>query len=324
MRSVIARAWGEIESLTLGDLPAPEPGPGQVLINMKAASVNFADIVMTRGEYQTKPPFPFAPGLEGAGIVASVGAGVSRVKPGQRVMAKLDWGGFAEQALAAEIDTHVIPDAMPFDIAGSFYVGYVSSHVALRWQGRLEAGETLLVLGASGGTGLTAVEIGKAMGARVIAGASSDDKLAVAKQHGADALVNYSAPDWKTRIEEITGGKGADVVFDPIGGELFDPALSSLGWGGRYLVFGFVGGIPQIPANRLLVKHRSAMGSSLRYFRDHARDKLDTSVQELLAWLAAGKLKPHISARFPLEKAPDAMRELRERRAVGRVVVTIP
>jgi len=324
MRSVIARAWGEIESLTLGDLPTPTPGPGQVLIDMKAASVNFADIVMTRGEYQTKPPFPFAPGLEGAGIVASVGAGVSRVNPGQRVMAKLDWGGFAEQALAAEIDTHVIPDTMPFDIAGSFYVGYVSSHVALRWQGRLEAGETLLVLGASGGTGLTAVEIGKAMGARVIAGASSDDKLAVASQHGADALVNYSAPDWKARVEEVTGGKGADVVFDPIGGELFDPALSSLGWGGRYLVFGFVGGIPQIPANRLLVKHRSAMGSSLRYFRDHARDKLDSSVQELLGWLAAGKLKPHISARFPLEKAPDAMRELRERRAVGRVVVTIP
>ncbi len=323
MRAIICREWGEPSVLKLEDVAPPTAGPGQVLLNVKAASVNFADIVMVQGNYQTKPSFPFAPGLEGAGTVAAIGDGVTGFAVGDRVLAKLAYGGFADQAVARAQDCYSVPAGMPWDVAGSFYVAYVSSHVALRWQGEVQAGQTLLVLGASGGTGLTAVEIGKAMGATVIAGASSADKLEVAKAHGADHGINYGDEDLKARIADLTKGEGVDVVFDPVGGELFDPALSSLGWGGRYLIFGFVGGIPKIPANRLLVKHRSAMGCSLRYFTDKAPEKLAISMAELFAMYAAGKIKPLVSATYPLEQAVEAMELLRQRKATGRVVVTV-
>ncbi|NQV80705.1 MAG: NADPH:quinone oxidoreductase family protein [Alphaproteobacteria bacterium] len=323
MRAIICREWGEPSILKLEDVAPPTAGPGQVLLNVKAASVNFADIVMVQGNYQTKPSFPFAPGLEGAGTVAAIGAGVTGIAVGDRVLAKLAYGGFADQAVARVQDCYSVPEGMPWDVAGSFYVAYVSSHVALRWQGDVQAGQTLLVLGASGGTGLTAVEIGKAMGARVIAGASAGDKLAVAKAHGADDGINYANEDLKARVAELTNGEGVDVVFDPVGGDLFDPALSSLGWGGRYLIFGFVGGIPKIPANRLLVKHRSAMGCSLRYFTDKAPEKLAISMAELFAMYAAGKIKPLVSETYPLEQAVEAMETLRQRKATGRVVVTV-
>ena len=285
--------------------------------------MNYADSLLVAGKYQTRPEFPFAPGLEAAGTVLRCGDGVTRFKPGDRVMSMLYCGGFAEQAVAREIDTQLVPAGMDFATAGSFLIAYVSSHVAIRWQGRLEAGETMLVLGAAGGVGLTAVEIGKAMGARVIAGASSADKLAVAKAHGADELINYAEEDLKERVEALTGGKGVDVVYDPVGGDLFDSALSSLGWGGRILLIGFVAGVPQIPANRLLVKHRSAMGSSLRYFRYNVPDKLHRSMDELARWHGEGKLKPLVSDRYPLERAVDAIRVLTERRATGKVVVEV-
>jgi NADPH2:quinone reductase len=323
MRSVMCREWGEPSVLKLEDVAPPKAAPGEVLLDVKAASVNFADIVMTEGNYQTKPDFPFAPGLEASGTIAALGQGVTGFAVGDRVLAKLAYGGFADQAVARMQDTYRVPDGMPWDVAGAFYVGYVSSHVALRWQGQVEAGQTVLVLGASGGTGLTAVEISKAMGATVIAGASSADKLAVATEHGADHGINYRDEDLKARVNELTGGEGVDVVFDPVAGDLFDPALSSLGWGGRYLIFGFVGGIPNIPANRLLVKHRSAMGCSLRYFTDKAPEKLAISMDELFSMYADGKLKPLISATYPLERAVEAMEELRQRKATGRVVVTV-
>jgi len=236
-------------------------------------------------------------------------------------MAILPFGGMAERALADEVETFAIPDGMPFDIAGAFPVAYVSSHVAIRWQGRLEPGETLLVLGAAGGVGLAAVEIGKAMGARVIAGASTPEKLERTREHGADALVNYATESLTERVMALTDGKGADVCFDPVGGSLFDAALSSLGWGGRILIIGFVGGIPSIPANRLLVKHRSALGSALRYFRWHAPDKLRRSVEELIEWYGAGKLAPYISHRLPLSRSIEAIRLLTDRTAAGKVVV---
>ena len=321
MRAVLCRAWGEVETLAVEDVAPPKPGPGQVLIDVKATAVNYADALMVAGKYQTRPPLPFSPGLETAGVVAACGEGATRFAPGDRVMAILAYGGLAERAVADEGETFAIPEGMSFDEAGAFPIAYVSSHVAIRWQGRLEPGETLLVLGAAGGVGLTAVEIGKAMGARVIAGASTAEKLAVARDRGADEVVNYATEKLTERVMALTGDRGADVCFDPVGGELFDAALSALGWGGRILLVGFVGGVPQIPANRLLVKHRAALGSSLRYFRWHAPDKLRRSVEELLQWYREGKLRPCISRRLPLERSIEAIRLLTDRKAHGKVVV---
>jgi len=321
MRAVICRAWGEVEQLTLEDVPSPVPGRDEVLIDVKATGVNYADALMVAGRYQTRPEFPFSPGLETAGVVVGCGESVTRFRAGDRVMAILPYGGMAERAVAPEVETFPIPQRMAFEEAGAFPVAYVSSHVALRWQGRLEAGETLLVLGAAGGVGLTAVEIGKAMGARVIAGASTTEKLAVATARGADAIVNYASENLTERVMALTGGKGADVCFDPVGGDLFAAALSSLGWGGRILLVGFVGGVPNIPANRLLVKHRSALGSSLRYFRWHAPDKLRRSVEELVDWYDAGKLAPCVTQRLPLGQSVAAIRLLTDRKAYGKVVV---
>jgi NADPH2:quinone reductase len=321
MRAVLCRAWGAVEDLTIGEIPAPAPAAGEVLIEVKATAVNYADAIMVAGRYQTKPPLPFSPGLETAGLVAACGEGVTRFRPGERVMAILAYGGLAEMAVAPEAETFAVPANMSFDVAGAFPVAYISSHVAIRWQGRLEPGETLLVLGAAGGVGLTAVEIGKAMGARVIAAASTPEKLEVARAHGADDVVNYASEKLTDRVMDLTSGKGADVCFDPVGGNLFDAALSSLGWGGRILLIGFVAGVPQIPANWLLVKHRSALGSSLRYFRWHAPDKLRRSVEELLRWYGEGRLRPLISHRLPLERSVEAIRLLTDRTAHGKVVV---
>ena len=323
MRAMICRAWGAPDQLHLEEVEPPQPAADQVRIKISASCVNFADTIMIQGQYQTRPDFPFAPGLEACGEVLECGNGATRFKPGDRVMALLGYGGFAEQALAREADCFHVPDSMSDDIAASFLIGYVSSHVAIRWQGKLEAGETLLVLGASGGVGLTAVEIGKALGATVIAAASSAEKLEITRQHGADELIDYKRDSLKARVAEITSGAGADVCYDPVGGDLFDEALSSLAWGGRILVIGFVGGIPKIPANRLLVKHRSAMGSSLRFFREFRPELLRASVEELINWWQDGKLNPLITQKFPLEEVPAAMAELLERRAVGRVVITV-
>ena len=323
MQALICREWGPPSQLRLEEIAPPRLAADQVRIKVSASCVNYADTIMIEGHYQTRPDFPFAPGLEACGEVLECGSAVKRFKPGDRVMALLGHGGFAEQVVAGDADCFAAPDGMSDDIAASFLIGYVSSHVAIRWQAKLEAGETLLVLGASGGVGLTAVEIGKALGARVIAGASSAEKLEIAGQRGADDLIDYKKASLKERVGEITGGAGADVCYDPVGGALFDEALSSLAWGGRILVIGFVGGIPKIPANRLLVKNRSAMGSSLRYYRELRPDLLVASVEELFAWWQDGKLNPLISGKYPLADAPAAMTELLERRATGRIVITM-
>ena len=323
MRAVLCREWGPIDTLTLADVAAPKPGPDEVLIAVKATGINYADSLLVEGRYQTKPDRPFSPGLETAGIVAACGSAVRRFVPGDRVMAILPYGGLAEMTVAPEVETFKIPDRMSFEDAGAFPVAYISSHVALRWQGRVEPGETVLVLGAAGGVGLTAVEISKAMGARVIAAASTDEKLAVARERGADDIINYATEKLTERVMALTGDEGVDVCFDPVGGALFDQALSSLGWGGRILLIGFVGGVPQIPANRLLVKHRAALGSSLRYFRWHAPDKLRRSVDELLQWYGDGKLAPLVTHRLPLERSVEAIRLLTDRQAHGKVVVVV-
>ncbi len=323
MRAMVCRAWGAVEALELDDVPAPTPGDDEILIEVKVTAVNYADSLLVAGNYQTKPAFPFSPGLETAGVVGEVGAQITRFAPGDRVMAVLAHGGLADRVLAKEAECFSIPEEMGFVEAGAFPVSYLSSHVAIRWQGRLEAGESMLVLGAAGGVGIPAVEISKAMGARVLAGASTPEKLAVARAHGADELIDYARDDLKERVMALTDGKGVDVVFDPVGGDLFDSALSSLGWGGRILLVGFVGGIPRIPANRLLVKHRSALGSALRYFRWHAPEKLARSAEELMRWYAEGKLKPLVSERYPLEESAKAIRRLTERQAHGKVVVVV-
>ena len=323
MRAVICDRWCRIEDLRIGELPDPVPADDEVLIRVHATAVNYADSIMIRGQYQTKPPFPFSPGLETAGEIVRCGTEVAGFVPGDRVMAILPYGGLAELATAKAAEVYPISDTMSWDDAAAFPIAYISSHVAIRWQGRLEAEEQMLVLGAAGGVGLTAVEIGKAMGARVIAAASTAEKLEAAQSRGADALVNYTEQNLKAEVERLTDGRGVDVVFDPVGGPLFDAALSSLGWGGRILLVGFVAGVPQIPANRLLVKHRAALGSSLRYFRWYAPEKLERSVRELLGWYADGKLRPLVTAKLPLEEAPEALRRLTERRAIGRILVTL-
>ncbi len=323
MRALICREWGPVENLELADIPAPVPGPDQLLLDVAASSVNFADSLMVAGKYQTKPPFPFAPGLEAAGVVTSVGQNVTRFKPGDRVMAILAHGGFAEQALAEPGEVYPLFPGMDFAEGAIFPVAYISADVALRWQGRVEAGETVIVLGAAGGSGLAAVEIAKAMGARVIACASSDERLAICREHGADHIINYATGSLKEGVMAVTNDQGADVCFDPVGGDLFDEALSSLDWGGRYVHFGFVGGVPQIPANRLLVKHRTAAGSSLRYFRWRKPDLLARSVKALEVYWLDGRLKPIVTNRLPLERGIEAIQLLTQRKAAGKVVVDV-
>ncbi len=323
MRAIVCRQWGGPEDLTLEDVPPPSPGPDEILIGVRRAAVNYADTIMVRGDYQTKPELPFSPGIEAVGEVLACGDKVTDFTPGDRVMALVWHGGFAEQVVANPVETFKLPDGMDMDIAAAMLGAYVSSHVALRWQGRLEAGETLLVLGAGGGVGLAAVEIGKAMGARVIAAASADERLALARTHGADEVVNYADGDLRAEVAALTDKHGVDICFDPVGGPLFDQALSSLAWGGRILLIGFVGGIQQIPANRLLVKHRSALGSSLRYFRNQRPDLLRRSVEELCRWQADGKVRPTVSAVYPLDQVPAAMQALVDRQVVGRVIAAI-
>lgn len=322
MRAVVCHAWADLDALAIEEVPAPVPGEGEVLIEVHAAGVNFADLLIVKGEYQHKPPFPFSPGAEAAGIVAAVGAGVTSVEVGQRVLAMLDHGGYAEQVLARSDEVTPIPDGMDFETAATFPVVYATSHLALGHRARLQAGEVLLVHGASGGVGLTAVEVGKAMGATVIASASSAEKLEVAREHGADHLINYAQEDIRERVLALTGG--ADVVYDPVGGDAFVASLRCINPGGRILVIGFASGtVPQIPANHLLVKDASALGFSLTQLRRNHPEAVQAAMRELLAWVEQGRLRPLVSSTVPFEAFGDAMRLLRDRRSTGKVAIRV-
>jgi NADPH2:quinone reductase len=324
MRVVEARAWGGLDQLALAERPDPTaPEQDQVLIEVAACGLNFADSLIIAGKYQERPLPPFVPGFEVAGRVKAVGAQVRRLKPGDRVMAVLDQGGYAEQALARESDCFAIPPQMDFATAAGFAIAYGTSHGALEWRAQLKPGEKLLVLGASGGVGLTAVEIGKAMGASVIASAGGPEKLAIAKAHGADHLIDYRAETLRQRIKEICDGGGVDVVYDPVGGELFDQALKCTNWGGRLIIVGFAGGsVPQIPANYLLVKNLAAMGIYWGAYRRKQPPLVEASFRRLFAWYREGKLKPLISHRYDLAEAATALELLTSRRATGKVVLT--
>jgi NADPH2:quinone reductase len=326
MKAVVCRALGDIAGLAVEDVPepGPGPGPGRVRLAVAAAGVNFADTLIVAGKYQTRPEPPFSPGMEVAGTVADVGEGVVRCRPGDRVMAVLDYGGFAEQAIADENDVFPLPPAMDFATAAGFPVAYGTSHVALAWRGDLRPGEALVVHGAAGGVGLTAVEIGKAMGAEVIATAGGPDKLEIARAHGADHLIDYKAEDVRERVKALTGGLGADVVYDAVGGSAFEASLRSINWCGRILVVGFAGGdIPQIPANILMVKNVSAIGVHWGSYRRRDPARLAESFAILLEWFAEGRLKPLVSATYPLDEAVTALRAIKARKATGKLVLTV-
>ena len=321
MKAILCNRLGDPDVLEYKDVDIPQVDENNILIKVKATSANYADLVMLKGQYQTKPDFPFGPGLECAGEIVDLGKKVKKFELNQRVLAKIPHSGFAEYVLSNPEFTYKIPDKMTWEHAASFFVAYVSSYTALKYQGNLMPNQKVLVLGAAGGTGLTAVEISKAIGAKVFAAASSYEKIKVIEEYGVDHSINYSDKNLKEEIKVLTDSKGVDVVFDPVGGKLFDQALSSLDWGGKYLIFGFVGGIPQIPSNRLLVKHRSAIGCSLRFFENYDTEKIHTSVETLFKLYSEEKIKPFVSKCFELKDAPKALNLLKERKATGRIAI---
>lgn len=324
MKAVVCKSYGLPENLTLEEVADPAPVRGQVLIDVYAAGLNFPDVLQIAGKYQFQPPFPFTPGSELAGIITEVGMGVSGVKPGDRVMALTGTGAMAQRAVVDAAAVDVIPDTMDFNVAAALGIAYGTSFHALAQRARLQPGENLLVLGASGGVGLAAVEIGKAFGAHVIAGASTDQKLQIAKQHGADVLVNYSQGSLKDKIKELTDGKGADVIFDPVGGELFDQCTRCVNWNGRILVVGFASGtIPKYPVNLALLKGCQIVGVFWGEFRQREPQTSRENCQALFELFRQGKIKPLISQAFALEHYADALNVFVNRQAVGKIVLRI-
>jgi NADPH:quinone reductase len=324
MRAVICKEYGPPESLVIADLEALTPGPGQVVVAVKACGVNFPDTLIIEGKYQFKPALPFSPGGEVAGIVQAIGEGVARVALGDRVIAFTGWGGFAEEVLVEAKALIPIPERMDFATASAFVMVYGTSHYALKDRAKLQPGETLLVLGAAGGVGLAAVELGKVMGARVIAAASSDEKLAICREHGADECINYSREDLKERIKTLTAGKGVDVIYDPIGGNYSEAALRGIAWEGRYLVIGFAAGdIPRIPLNLTLLKGCSIVGVFWGTFTSRNPQRHQEHLRELMAWYLEGKIRPHISATYPLEQAANALNDMLTRKITGKAVLLV-
>jgi NADPH2:quinone reductase len=323
MKALLCTRHGDPELLEWTEVPEPMPGPGQARIRVEAAGVNFPETLIIRDMYQFKPPLPFTPGGEAAGVVEAVGEGVSKVKPGDRVIAMTGTGAFAEKLLASEAQIVPISGAMPFDIAAGFTMTYGTSHHALKQRGELKPGETLLVLGAAGGVGIAAVELGVLMGAKVIAAASSDEKLALARKYGATETINYATEDMKDRLKTLTGGRGVDVVYDPVGDRYAEPAFRSIAWNGRYLVIGFAGGqIPKLPLNLPLIKGASIVGVFWGAFTAREPQVHAANMEELVGWLEEGKLKPHVGARLPLSEGGRAIRMLMDRKAMGKVILT--
>lgn len=323
MKAVLCHQYGPPETLTVEETGSPKTAPGKLVIQMKACGVNFPDTLMIQGKYQFKPPFPFSPGGEVAGVVREVGDGITHLKPGDAVFALTGWGGFAEETLADGFKAFPIPTGMDYVTAASLMYTYGTSYHALKDRANLQPGETLLVLGAAGGVGLAAVELGRLMGANVIAAASTDEKLALCRQTGASETINYSHEDLRERVREITGGQGVDVVYDPVGGSLTEAALRSVGWRGRYLVVGFAAGpIPSIPLNLPLLKGCSVVGIFWGAFAEKQPKDNFRNVQELLTFYQQGAMKPHIQAAYPLEQAPQALRQMMDRRVLGKLVIT--
>jgi len=322
MKAVVCKAWGLPETLVVEDLPDVTPGPGQVAIDVKAAGVNFPDVLIIQGKYQFKPELPFTPGSELSGIVSAVGDGVTSVKPGDRVIAFTASGAFAQQVVVPQQAIMPMPPGMDFDTAAAVTLTYGTSHHAVVDRAALQPGETMLVLGAAGGVGLAAIEIGKALGARVIAAASSEEKLAVCREHGADVTIDYSTQDLREAIKAATDGKGPDVIYDPVGGEYAEPAFRSIGWRGRYLVIGFANGeIPKLPFNLMLLKGASVVGVFWGEFAKREPAANAKAMRQLMGWMAEGKVRPHVSARYPLGQTAQALNDMAARKVTGKVVI---
>ena len=324
MKAVLCREWGTPDVLRLEDIASKDLKPDDVRIHVRAAGVNFADSLMVSGTYQVKPPFPFTPGLEAAGEIVVTGSSVKRLRVGQRVLAVLrNGGGYAEDIVINAAATVPIPDTMDFVTAAAFPIAYGTAHFALTHRGHLQRGETLLVLGAAGGVGLPAVEIGKAIGARVLAAAGGTDKLAVARSRGADELIDYRVESIRDRVRALTDGKGADVVFDPVGGDVFDQALRAVNWEARMLVIGFAGGrIQAVPANLILVKNISVIGVVFGAQSERDPVLISRNLAELLRWWQAGRLKPLVAKIFPLAEAGAALTTLLSRSYAGKIVLS--
>jgi NADPH:quinone reductase len=324
MRAVVCRALGDETGLAVDDFPAPAMIEGGVRIRVRAAGVNFADSLVIAGKYQFKQTPPFVPGWEVAGEVIEVAPEVSHCRPGDRVMALVETGGYAEEAVAKATDVHVIPPSMDFPTAAGFVIAYGTSHYGLTARGRLAAGQTLLVHGAAGGVGLTAVEVGAILGATVIATAGGAKKVRYALEHGATHGIDYKSEDIRQRVKELTGGRGVDLVYDPVGGAVFDASLRATAPGGAIMVIGFSGGtVQQIPANLLLVKNVTVIGYDWRAYCRIDPDGMRASYRQLLDWFAAGRLKPIVSEVLPLTEVADAIRRLKNRATTGKLVLAL-
>ena len=324
MRAMLCKAYGPLDGLVLEDLPTPIPGPGEVRLDVAACGVNFPDVLIVQGKYQFKPEPPFAPGGEVSGTVAAIGPGVEGFAVGDPVIATTLWGGFAEALVTTADRLMQRPASMDEVTAAGFAITYGTSYHALVQRAAIRPGETLLVLGAAGGVGVAAIQIGKALGARVIAAASSADKLAFAQAQGADAVLNYAEDGYRDRLKELTGGRGVDLVYDPVGGALFEPTLRSMAWNGRYLVVGFASGeIPKVPANLTLLKGCAVVGVFWGQFRRNEPEADAENFRRLFALHAEGRLRPVISATYPLERAREALAALTGRTVKGKVVLTV-
>jgi len=324
MNALLCTQFGPPDLLEIRDLPSPVASPGEVVIAVKAASVNFPDFLIIQNKYQFKPDLPFSPGSELTGIVKEVGSGVSGLAPGDRVMAFTTFGAFRQEVKVEAHRVLPLPDGMDFNTGAAFLLTYGTMDHGLRDRGAVQAGETVLVLGASGGIGIASIEIAKALGARVIACASDPAKLAVCRQHGADDTIDYAAEDLRDRIKVLTNNRGVDVVVDPVGGPYTEPALRSCAWRGRLLVVGFAAGeIPRIPLNLTLLKGCSIVGVFWGDFLRREPEAFAASVSQLGKWFAAGRLKPHVTATFPLDRAAEAITLMGARKVVGKVVITM-
>jgi NADPH2:quinone reductase len=325
MRAVVLEAFGSVDTLAIREIPEPGVGPGQVRIRVDSVGLGFADTLVIEGKYQIKPTLPFVPGGQTAGIVDAIGDGVSHVSPGDPVMCSSMTGGMAELTVARADRVFPMPSGLDCAAAAGFIVSYATSYHALKDRGRLEPGETLLVLGAAGAVGQTAVELGKALGATVIAAASSAEKLAMASERGADLTINYAEQDLRERIKALTRGRGVDVIYDPVGGELGQTAFRDLAWGGRHLVIGFASGtIPALPYNIALLKGAALVGVDVVQFSTTKEpEKSRANVLELIRMCDAGKLRPRGGIVYPLERVGDALRAAASRDTVGRVVLQI-